>query len=151
MASYKQVRDARGNINQGLILRVDDGALIPVAVGNRDYDAYVDWLDDGNTITPADPAPTTLEITATQRVQAVEQFLNDSAPLSKALRALIITAMDEINLLRQRDVDRSIDVAAATSLADLKTRWAARSALSDRTIAQLKTAVQNKINAGSAD
>lgn len=36
---------------------------------------------------------------------------------------------------------------AATSLADLKTRWAARSALNDLTYAQAKTAIQTNIDA----
>jgi hypothetical protein len=36
------------------ITRESDGALIPVAVGNKDYDAYLIWLEDGNTPTPAD-------------------------------------------------------------------------------------------------
>lgn len=66
-------------------------------------------------------------------------------------RALALILLDEFNTLRQRDRDRSVDVAAATSLADLKTRWAARSTLDDRTIQQLKNAYENKIDAGSAD
>lgn len=71
--------------------------------------------------------------------------------IAAALRAVILTALDEINTLRQRDRDRSADVAAATSLADLKTRWAARAALADRTAAQAKQAVADKITGGGAD
>lgn len=71
--------------------------------------------------------------------------------LYRVLRGILLAAIDEINLLRQRDRDRAADVAAATSLADLKTRWAARAALTDRTAAQAKTAVVNKINSGDAD
>jgi len=67
------------------------------------------------------------------------------------LRALADVIKDEINIMRQRDRDRSADVAAAVSLADLKTRWALRSSLDDRTLAQLKTAINNKIDSGSVD
>ena len=66
-------------------------------------------------------------------------------------RALALMLLDEFNDLRKRDRDRTADVAAATNLANLKTLWAARADLSDRTIAQVKTAYQNKIDAGSAD
>jgi hypothetical protein len=67
------------------------------------------------------------------------------------LRAIALVLLDEINTLRQRDRDRSADVAASTSLADLKTRWAARSALNDRNLTQAKQALKDKIDAGSAD
>ncbi len=64
----------------------------------------------------------------------------------RILRAIVTLVVDEINILRTRDRDRSVDVAAATTLADLKTRWAARSSLANRTYAQAKTAIQNAID-----
>lgn len=67
------------------------------------------------------------------------------------LRALADILKDEINILRKRDRDRASDVAAATSLANLQTRWAARSSLDDRTLSQLKTAIQNRVDDGSVD
>lgn len=67
------------------------------------------------------------------------------------LRALADILKDEINILRKRDRDRSTDVAAATSLADLKTRWAARASLDDRTLSQLKTAIQDRVDSGNVD
>lgn len=85
-----------------------------------------------------------------QRAAAVS-LLNAPDASPKVLRAAVLLLIDEINLLRQRDVDRAADVAAATNLADLKTRWAARSALAARTLAQAKTAITNHINAGDAD
>lgn len=66
-------------------------------------------------------------------------------------RAIAAIVIDEINVLRQRDRDRSDDVAAAISLADLKARWALRSSLADRTLAQAKTAYNNKVDSGDAD
>lgn len=97
--------------------------------------------------TPMDPAP----ITAALRSSATDYFLNDAAPISKVERAAAFVTMDEINILRQRDRDRAADVAAATTFADLKTRWAARSSLDDRVPSQIRTAIQNKINSGAAD
>lgn len=67
------------------------------------------------------------------------------------LRGLCKLLIDEINALRERDRDRSVDVAAATSLADLKTRWAARSTLNDRTLAQAKTAYKALMDGNGLD
>jgi hypothetical protein len=85
------------------------------------------------------------------RSAAVTELISDPSPSAKLVRAILLTALDEINVLRQRDVDNHADVANATTLADLKTRWAARAALGDRTATQLKTAVQNKITGGTVD
>lgn len=64
----------------------------------------------------------------------------------RVLRAIVVLIIDELNILRTRDRDRAVDVAASTSLADLKTRWAARSTLADRTTAQARTAIRNAID-----
>lgn len=109
-------------------------------VTKAEYDAAI--------IANTPPPPSAAELQALRRVDSISEFQHANAIL---IRAILLTALDEINLLRQRDRDRSADVAAATSLADLKARWAARSSLGDRTGAQLKAAVQNKINAGTAD
>ena len=55
------------NQNSTAITRLSDGATIPDDVQNTDYAAYVQWLLEGNTPTPADPiselvpAPTLVE------------------------------------------------------------------------------------------
>lgn len=97
----------------------------------------------------SDPAQVSYE-NLQSRTQAVT-LLSDPQPSPKVLRAVLLLTLDEINLLRQRDADRAADVAAATSLANLQTRWAARAALAQRTAAQLRTAITNKLNAGDAD
>lgn len=97
------------------------------------------------------PILTPTEILVAERSSATQELNVGTFPATKLQRAVLLVALDEINLLRQRDRDRSIDVAAATSLADLKTRWAARPSLADRTITQFKNAVQTKINSGASD
>lgn len=66
-------------------------------------------------------------------------------------RGIVLVAVDEINLLRQWLTTFKAEVAAATSLADLKTRVAGLPNLPDRTPVQAKNAVTSKINAGGAD
>lgn len=36
-------------INESTILRISDGAYIPIAPGNIDYDLYTSWVEDGNS------------------------------------------------------------------------------------------------------
>lgn len=38
------------------ILRIADNAFIPTDTGNRDYQAYLAWVEEGNTPLPA-PEP----------------------------------------------------------------------------------------------
>jgi hypothetical protein len=85
-----------------------------------------------------------------QRAGAKDIF-DGSGSDAKILKAVVLLLIDELNALRERDRDRSTDVAAATNLADLKARWAARSALADRTGAQARTAIRAKLDNGDAD
>jgi hypothetical protein len=39
------------------ILRLTDNAYIPQAPGNRDYQEYLEWLEEGNEPLPAPPPP----------------------------------------------------------------------------------------------
>lgn len=65
-------------------------------------------------------------------------------------RALALVVMDEINLLRQWVTSFKAAVAAAATLADLKTRVAQLANLPDRTAVQAKAAVVTKIDASDA-
>ena|ERR1043166_797591 len=134
----------------------------PGAEWNLRGDTYagLEWLDTVQTKPSQAEITTALSTCATTsdgsllsdvRSGAVAESLTGGGSLGMLERGAALVIMDELNVLRQRDVDRSADVAAATSLADLKTRWAARSAFPQRTATQIKTAIQNKINAGDAD
>ena len=50
---YKIVKDILKNTDSG-ILRIADNAFIPMDEANTDYQAYLKWVEEGNTPLPAD-------------------------------------------------------------------------------------------------
>jgi len=52
------------------ILRIADNAFIPPDPGNTDYQAYLRWLEDGNTPLSPDPIPEPEPLTAQQKLEA---------------------------------------------------------------------------------
>jgi len=53
---YKQAKYVDGTISISAILR-SDGTSIPFDPDNTDYQAYLKWLEAGNTPLPADNPP----------------------------------------------------------------------------------------------
>ena len=49
---YKQI--SYKNVIQDSVQRLSDNAIIPFAPDNTDYQAYLKWLEEGNTPTPAE-------------------------------------------------------------------------------------------------
>ena len=49
---YKLYNDENGKLSG--IFRTTDGACIPIAEDNTDYQEYLKWLAEGNTPEPAD-------------------------------------------------------------------------------------------------
>jgi hypothetical protein len=50
---YKQYKNYKGEI-ENAIIRLSDMACVPFDPANTDYQAYLKWVEAGNTPTPAD-------------------------------------------------------------------------------------------------
>jgi hypothetical protein len=50
---YKLIKPFIGT-ESNIVQRLSDGAFIPFNLANTDYQAYLKWLEEGNTPLPAD-------------------------------------------------------------------------------------------------
>ncbi len=66
-------------------------------------------------------------------------------------RAIVAVTIDELNSLRSWITSFKAEVAASTNLANLQTRVAALPNMPQRTAAQARTAIQNKIANGDVE
>ena len=51
---YKQCKNPDGTINQFAIICTNDNSFIPFDHANSDYQAYLEWIAEGNTLEPAE-------------------------------------------------------------------------------------------------
>jgi hypothetical protein len=51
---YKQYKNPDGSTNEYAIIRTTDNVCIPFETANSDYQAYLKWLELGNTPEPSD-------------------------------------------------------------------------------------------------
>ena len=56
---YKQYIDIATSKIANAIIRISDNACIPFDPANTDYQAYLKWVEEGNTPLPADDTTAT--------------------------------------------------------------------------------------------
>lgn len=94
-------------LNQNSVTRLSDGASIPFADGNRDYEEYKQWLSEGNT-----PEPEFTE----------EELLKQKQDKFRADRNILLDKVD-------KEINKADDLGESS--AELRTY---RQALRDATI-----------------
>ena len=108
--------------------------------------------NDPVQMSPAEQVTVDDAIAATVESQyRTGQKANFNGPRGVYLRAFADITKDEINLLRAWITSFKVEVASASNLADLKTRVAVLPNTPPRTLAQLKTAIQTKIDGKVVD
>ena len=96
-----------------------------------EIDTFVPAEDDDDNLLDAEQATT---------------LFQNHPQFRKMMVAFADVLKDEFNILRARQVQFQDDVAAASNLGALKTSVASYPVLNPRTLAQLKTAIANRIN-----
>lgn len=143
MSDYTLRHDVETGRYQG-VTRAVDGAQIPPDLHNRDYQAFLVW--NAQQVPPldlSDVPPLTDQQRRTLVGAAASVGVDRLGEEVVRLRALLRSAVDELNALRQWTIDLKSAVAAASSLAELKTAVAALSTLNPRTRAQVIQAVKD--------
>lgn len=96
-------------IGTNSVKRLADGAFIPFANGNRDYEEYKQWLEEGNTSEP--------EFTE-------EEFLIQFQNKFRSERDSLLAKVDiEINKAEDKNLDTTVLRAYRQALRDSTINW----------------------------
>ena len=127
-------------LNQNSVTRLADGACIPFADGNRDYEEYKQWLSEGNT---PEPEFTEAELEAKVQMEAKAERL-------KQLEVLTVTTTNgnTFDANNQARLDMSNGIQVSEILNVTQTVWR----MADDTevliqIAELKEALAKALQA----
>jgi len=96
-------------LNQNSVTRLADGACIPFANGNRDYEEYKQWLAEGNT---PEPEFTQAELEAIAKEQAKQEALSKIATLEasqlRSIRELMLDPTNAFAKAKLEDIEAQI-------------------------------------------
>ena len=128
-------------------LRFRDGAVVRLSDAERKEITDAEAADAAQRETDAAEAAAQREAAAAEAAAALLAMESELDNAERITKGLALTILDALNRISARIREGDAAVAAATSLADLKTRTAALSEVPSRTAAQLKEAVKAKVQA----
>lgn len=114
--------------------KVVNGAVVAMTQGDKDAIA----------------ADNAAKLLAGQRAEAVLN-LNTHEGIGKLQRSVADVTVNQFNILTNWMIQTNVNIAAATSLANLQTRQSSNPAPSTITLSQVKTAITNNVTGGSND
>ena len=139
-------RFAQVLLADGGVQRVMGVGAIPLA---GDAQAYLDARADALFARAATEGTAYDAAAATADLDDAKRLYDRLDLHARALRSVVLVSLDEINTLRSWITSFKVEVAAASSLADLKTRVAGLPNTPARTAAQARTALRNHLDAGA--
>jgi hypothetical protein len=128
-------------------LRFRDGAVVRLSDAEREEILDAEAAEAEQRETDAAAAAAQREAAEAAQAAALLALESELDNAERITKGLALTILDALNRLSARIREGDAAVAAATSLADLKTRTAALSAVPARTAEQLKAAIKAKVEA----
>lgn len=156
-AAVKPLAEAAGDVATAFV--ADRNAAALQALDDAAMQASVDGVSDLATLDTYEPAaianvgvlPTAQELIDGLRAKAKAILGSATDARAKKDRAIVSILLDEINDLRGWITSFKAATAAATNLADFKTRVAALSNTPARTMTQAKTKYETMVDSGKHD